>query len=154
MLTQESSLMELMTTITRVSRSYKSLCDKLAARYGLTQAIAWPVLAISRKGDGVRPSTVAEEVGLGPSSVVRLIDNLVASGYVERRNDVTDRRAKRLFLTERGHQIVPPLEAELANLRKMFLKDLTEGQVSICMQVFTMLDNSIRNHRRHVSQVD
>ena len=139
--------MELMTTFTRVSRSYKSLCDRLAAKYGLTQAIAWPVLAISRKGDGVRPSIVAEEVGLEPSSVVRLIDNLVASGYVERRDDLTDRRAKLLFLTERGHQIVPPLEAELAKLRKTLLKDMTEEQFAICSEVFQILNQSIREYR-------
>ena len=36
MLAKEQSLMELMTTFTRVSRSYKSLCDRLAAKYGLT----------------------------------------------------------------------------------------------------------------------
>ena len=147
MLVKEQSLMELMTTFTRVSRSYKSLCDRLAAKYGLTQAIAWPVLAISRKGDGVRPSVVAEEVGLEPSSVVRLIDNLVASGYVERRDDATDRRAKLLFLTERGHQIVAPLEAELAHLRNTLLKDMTEEQFAICSEVFQILNQSIRKYR-------
>lgn len=147
MLAKEQSLMELMTTFTRVSRSYKSLCDRLAAKYGLTQAIAWPVLAISRKGDGVRPSVVAEEVGLEPSSVVRLIDNLVASGYVERRDDATDRRAKLLFLTERGHQIVAPLEAELAHLRNTLLKDMTEEQFAICSEVFQILNQSIRKYR-------
>ncbi len=136
-----------MTTITRVSRSYKSLCDRLAAKYGLTQAIAWPVLAISRKGDGVRPSVVAEEVGLEPSSVVRLIDNLVASGYVERRDDITDRRAKLLFLTEQGRQIVPPLEAELSNLRNTLLKDMTAEQFAGCSEVFQILNHSIRKYK-------
>ncbi len=139
--------MELMTTITRVSRSYKSLCDRLAVRYGLTQAIAWPVLAISRKGDGVRPSVVAEEVGLEPSSVVRLIDNLVASGYVERRDDMTDRRAKLLFLTDFGRRNVPLLEAEIAQLRNDLLKGLTNDQVMTCLEVFKSLNNSIRDYR-------
>ncbi len=147
MLAKEQSLMELMTTFTRVSRSYKSLCDRLAAKYGLTQAIAWPVLAISRKGDGVRPSVVAEEVGLEPSSVVRLIDNLVTSGYVERRDDTTDRRAKLLFLTERGHQIVPPLEAELTHLRNTLLKDMTPEQFAGCSEVFQILSHSIRKYK-------
>lgn len=139
--------MELMTTITRVSRSYKSLCDKLASKYGLTQAIAWPILSIARKGGGVRPSVVAEDVGLEPSSIVRLIDNLVASGYVERRDDTTDRRAKLLFLTEMGQENVTHLEAEIASLRNTLLKDLTEEQFAVCSTVFQILSDSIRNYR-------
>ena len=147
MLANEQSLMELMTTIIRVSRAYKSLCDKLSSKYGLTQATAWPVLSISRQGDGVRPSAVAEDVGLEPSSVVRLIDNLVASGYVERRSDKTDRRAKLLFLTERGKAIVPPLEEELANLRNTLLKDMTDEEFFVCLRVFQKLNSSIKEHR-------
>lgn len=146
--------MELMTTITRVSRSYKSLCDKLASKYGLTQAIAWPILSIARKGGGVRPSVVAEDVGLEPSSIVRLIDNLVASGYVERRDDTTDRRAKLLFLTEMGQENVTRLETEITELRKTLLHDLTEEQFSVCMQVFITLGKSIKSYSQNVSKVD
>ncbi len=139
--------MELMTTITRVSRSYKALCDRLSAKYGLTQAIAWPVLSISRLGDGVRPSTVAEAVGIEPSSVVRLIDNLVSSGYVERRNDDTDRRAKLLFLTDQAKKTVPLLEAELAELRQSLLKGLSDEEISKCMKFFTVLGSSIQSYK-------
>jgi MarR family transcriptional regulator for hemolysin len=90
---------------------------------------------------------VAEDVGLEPSSVVRLIDNLVASGYVERRSDKTDRRAKLLFLTERGKAIVTPLEAELANLRNTLLKDMTDEEFAVCQEVFQKLNSSIKEHR-------
>ena len=57
--------MELMITMTQVSRAYKAVCDRLASRFGLTQAIAWPIVAISRLGDGVRPGVIAEAVGIG-----------------------------------------------------------------------------------------
>ena len=96
------SLMELMITMTQVSRAYKAVCDRFASRFGLTQAIAWPIVAISRLGDGVRPGVIADAVGIEPSSVVRLIDQLVAAGLLERHEDANDRRARLLFLTEKG----------------------------------------------------
>lgn len=34
MLTNDRSLMELMITMTQVSRSYKAACDKVAPQYG------------------------------------------------------------------------------------------------------------------------
>ena len=98
--------MELMITMTQVSRSYKAACDKVAAQYGLTQAVAWPIVAISRMGDGVRPGVIADAVGIEPSSVVRLIDLLADSGLIERRSDTNDRRAKLIFLTPEGHKKV------------------------------------------------
>ena len=58
MSTNDRSLMELMITMTQVSRSYKAACDKVAAQYGLTQAVAWPIVAISRMGDGVDRKSV------------------------------------------------------------------------------------------------
>lgn len=61
------SLMELMITMTQVSRAYKAVCDRFASRFGLTQAIAWPIVAISRLGDGVRPGVIADAVGIEPS---------------------------------------------------------------------------------------
>ena len=90
----DRSLMELMITMTQVSRAYKAVCDRLASRFGLTQAIAWPIVAISRLGDGVRPGVIAEAVGIEPSSVVRLVDQLVAAGLIERREEsrIIDRR--------------------------------------------------------------
>ena len=143
----DRSLMELMITMTQVSRAYKAVCDKLASRFGLTQAIAWPIVAISRLGDGVRPGVIAEAVGIEPSSVVRLIDQLVASGLIERRNDANDRRARLLFLTDEGRRKAGEIEMALVPLRRQLLNGLSEHDLDICMHVFKTLGESIEKHR-------
>ena len=45
---------------------------------------------------------IAARAGMTPQSVGELIDDLEARGYVERRPDPADRRAKRIHLTDRG----------------------------------------------------
>src|SRR5215472_6131349 len=44
-------------------------------------------------------------------SLVRLLDRLVEHGLLERRHDLKDRRANRLFLTARGKQLVDDLDS-------------------------------------------
>lgn len=45
---------------------------------------------------------IAALAGMTPQSVGGLVDDLEARGYVERRPDPADRRAKRIHLTDRG----------------------------------------------------
>jgi DNA-binding MarR family transcriptional regulator len=52
--------------------------------------------------DGVRPTELARLTGAHKQFVGRLIDELEQLGYVERRPDPADRRAKLVVPTERG----------------------------------------------------
>ena len=51
---------------------------------------------------GLRQKAIAEEIGVGPSSMSELIDKLENDGYVERRTDPSDKRATLVALTEKG----------------------------------------------------
>jgi DNA-binding MarR family transcriptional regulator len=52
--------------------------------------------------DGVRATELARLSGRHKQIVGRIVDELEELGYVERRPDPTDRRAKLIFPTERG----------------------------------------------------
>src|SRR4051812_9866863 len=110
----DHTLMNLAMSLTRTARAYRSVADRLASNYGLSQATAWPVIMISRLGDGVRPGAVAEALGLEPSSLVRVIDQLIDAGLVARHEDASDRRAKTLHLTAEGRRRAAQLEKALA----------------------------------------
>lgn len=60
------------------------------------------VMAPLTMEDGLRLTDLATGAAIAPQSMNELVDDLVAKGYVERRPDKLDRRAKRLHLTERG----------------------------------------------------
>jgi DNA-binding MarR family transcriptional regulator len=70
--------------------------------------------------DGLMTRTLAELAGMTAQSMGELVDELERLGYVQRRPDARDRRAKRVFLTERGQanvqasgDIVRRIEARL-----------------------------------------
>jgi len=71
--------------------------------------------------DGIRATDLARLTGRHKQIIGRLVDELEALGYVERRPDPLDRRAKLIFPTERGldqvrlgDQIVAEIEARHA----------------------------------------
>jgi DNA-binding MarR family transcriptional regulator len=54
--------------------------------------------------DGLRLTDIAARAGITAQSAGELVDDLESKGYLERRPDPVDRRAKRIYLTERGRK--------------------------------------------------
>ena len=54
--------------------------------------------------DGLRLIDLAARAGITAQSMGELVDDLEVKGYLERRPDPDDRRAKRIYLTERGRK--------------------------------------------------
>ena len=53
---------------------------------------------------GMSQQQLHEKTAIDPSSMVAVIDELEAAGLAERRPDPEDRRARTIFLTDRGEQ--------------------------------------------------
>ena len=66
----------------------------------LKRDVVLPFLLCSR--DGMKQKEIADEIRVSPSTLSEMINRLVEDGYVERKADEDDRRAKTLFLTEEG----------------------------------------------------
>jgi MarR family transcriptional regulator for hemolysin len=139
----DKTLMSLTHTLVHVARAYKAAADQLTADFDLSHASAWPVLMISRLGDGARPGVIADAVGIEAPSLVRIIDQLVASGLVLRQDDPSDRRAKTLSLTAEGHRIAERLEKALAPFRRALFGDMPQADVEACLRVLQGLDQRL-----------
>lgn len=89
--------------------------------------------------DGLRLNDLATRAGITPQSMGQFVDELEDLGYVERRPDPDDRRAKRIHLTRRGKRsnqvewkVVGEVETALENvLGKKRLGDLRKALTSI-----------------------
>jgi DNA-binding MarR family transcriptional regulator len=57
------------------------------------------------------PSELAKSIGLSPAAAGRAVDALARQGIVSRREDLEDRRVKRLALTEHGQDCVNRISA-------------------------------------------
>lgn len=141
---QDELFMRLTNALTRVSRAYKTSADKVASQYGLSQATAWPAVMINQMGDGVRPGEVAEALGLDPSSVVRVIDQLIAAELLTREEDANDRRARLLTLTEDGRQRVRQIGKAMRPFRRKLFADIDRADLEACLRVLDKLGKAIK----------
>lgn len=95
-----------------VSRMRRTLFDVRMKPLGITRS-QWSVLAaLSRGGnDGVMQIELARQMDVGKVTIGGLILRLEKIGYVRREGDAKDRRARRVFITEKGFDIIQQMEA-------------------------------------------
>jgi MarR family transcriptional regulator for hemolysin len=113
---------QLVAQLVESSRLLRNYIDHRAKTRGTTRA-QWIVLFRLREQEGLSQVDLADVLELQPISLVRLLDRLVERGLLERRHDPKDRRANRLFLTERGRQLVDDLDS----LRDAIASDILHG---------------------------
>lgn len=92
----------------------KQLGRRLEAQ-GFTSAETRAVMHLS-VCEGISQAGLADRLNVTPITLARLVDRLEKAGWVERRTDPGDRRANRLYLTDRGTAIVGSLRDECMNL--------------------------------------
>src|SRR6201986_4324165 len=72
---------------------------------GLTRAQC-KVLGYLARNEGINQAGLADLLEIRPMTLVRQIDRMQEAGWIERRPDPTDRRARRLFLTEKARPVL------------------------------------------------
>ena len=76
--------------------------------------------------DGLRLTDMAARAGITVQSMGELVDDLQAKGYLERRPDPSDRRAKRIHLTDRGRRNVHVAKRATAHVEEHLAEVLGE----------------------------
>ena len=100
---------------------------RLAENYGLTQS-EFRCLRLFNKNDVLNNKQVAERMNLSPSRLTRIIDGLVAKGYIIRQIEPSDRRNMKVELSKRGKVIVQKLNDAYVNIHKEILEDIDRTQ--------------------------
>ncbi len=88
-----------------IARLMRKRYEQRARPLGLTRAQG-QVLAHLQRREGINQSGLAELLELEPITLARLIDRMEEAGLVQRRADPADRRAHRLYLTERAGPVL------------------------------------------------
>lgn len=91
-----------------VSRLLRRAFDERARTIGVTRP-QWRMLTTLSRHEGVNQGRLADLLDVEAITLCRMVDRLSEAGLVERRSDPSDRRAWRIFLTERAHPILDEL---------------------------------------------
>jgi DNA-binding MarR family transcriptional regulator len=91
------------------------------------------VLSLLARHEGINQGGLAEILEVEPITLGRMIDRLQDAGMVERRHDPADRRAWRLFLTDKGNQLIDQLRPLALETLETALDGLDDAQRAAMM---------------------
>jgi MarR family transcriptional regulator for hemolysin len=107
-----------------VARLLRTAFDRRVKSLGLTRS-QWWVLNHLFRNDGATQSELADILEVEKATLGRLLDRLEQKGWIRRKADVGDRRAKRVFLTEEVEPALKAMRAAAAELRRDALAGLS-----------------------------
>lgn len=96
-------------TVAMLGRAYSLLGFQIVdgvVGAGFPQKPSHSAVFAQIRPEGSRLTALARGANMTPQAMGELVDELEALGYVERRPDPTDRRAKLIVLTPRGQECV------------------------------------------------
>jgi MarR family transcriptional regulator for hemolysin len=123
-----------------LARRWRRVIDHELAKAGLTDATWTPLIHLKEGGDDISQTELALRVGLDGSSLVRLLDLLEGKGFIERRVDSNDRRARRILLTPAGEAEVARIRAQLYCVERALLGDLDDPEMLAMVQGLEAID--------------
>ncbi|MCJ8139009.1 MarR family winged helix-turn-helix transcriptional regulator [Falsirhodobacter halotolerans] len=109
------------TNIIMLGRRWRRLVDQDARTLGFTEAVWPPLLHLGLSGGGITQTALAARAGVDGSTLVRAVTQLIDAGLIERRPDMNDRRARRLYLTNKGEAAVLAITRIMTDLETRML---------------------------------
>jgi MarR family transcriptional regulator, transcriptional regulator for hemolysin len=127
-----------------VARMLRTYSDHRARELNTTRA-QWAVLARLQRCEGYKQSELAEALDIAPITLARLIDKLAAARMVERRADPADRRAHRLYLTDKAIPALSALGVLAEDVMGRALAGLDDATIEAILKGLGTIKANVRN---------
>ncbi len=125
-----------------IARMLRRNFDRRAQSFGLTRS-QWMVLMHLKRKNGMRQNELAKLLEIKPISITRLIDRLVKDDWVERRDDPVDRRAKRIYLTDKVEPLIGKLRDIGLKIREESLLGISNEQREVLMKMLVQIRTNV-----------
>jgi len=125
------------------SRAWRQAVDRRLKYLGVSQA-SWMTIAVAAKARSpLSQSELADRLAVEGATMVAMVDRLVKAGLVVREPSTTDRRVKRILLTEAGTLLYDKVRAEAAAFRKELLAHIDPKKLLAATELLEGLEGII-----------
>jgi len=101
------------------------------------------VLAFLSRRDGMTQTALAADLDLTKVAIGGLLDRMETAGFVERRADQNDGRARRVFLTRAGAKIVNTIRESVENIEMDILGRIPEEALAQAADTLKTLKDTL-----------
>ncbi|HUX72574.1 MAG TPA: MarR family transcriptional regulator [Steroidobacteraceae bacterium] len=125
------------------ARAWRQALDHRLKHLGMSQA-SWLAIAVTAKAKApLSQSELAAQLGVEGATIVAMIDRLAKAGLVVRAPSPTDRRVKRIALTDEGTRLYAKLRAEADAFRREILAQVDPKALGIAAEILERLQQIV-----------
>jgi DNA-binding MarR family transcriptional regulator len=124
-----------------VSRLRRVVVDRALKPLGVTRSQWWLLAFLSRR-DGMTQTALAADLDLSKVAIGGLVDRVEALGFVERRADKSDGRARRVF-TRSGAKMVSVIRENVQQVELEIVGGLSDAEMSAAAATLAKLKNTL-----------
>jgi DNA-binding MarR family transcriptional regulator len=125
-----------------VSRLRRVVVDRALKPLGITRS-QWWVLAFLSRRDGMTQTALAADLDLTKVAIGGLLDRMETAGFVERRADHNDGRARRVYLTRAGAKIVTAIRESVEAVELEILNRISEPALQQAAETLRTLKETL-----------
>jgi len=103
----------------------------------------FPVLMLLSREQNITQETLVRHYHLDKGTIARAVKKLETAGYIRRITDPGNRRAVRLFLTEKGEQALPALHAINRAWETLVFSGLSAQEKKICRSLMQTVARNV-----------
>ncbi len=126
-------------TLFKMMRMY----NLYAAENGITQGIGYVLILITK--EGVPATKIAPLMGMGTSSLTRLLKTMETDGLIYRQPDKQDKRVVRIFLTEKGVHLREKAKSIVLNFNEKLFKKINKREMDAFIKVSSIIRDQIHD---------
>jgi DNA-binding MarR family transcriptional regulator len=125
-----------------VSRLRRVVVDRSLKPLGITRS-QWWVLAFLSRRDGMTQTALAADLDLTKVAIGGLLDRMEDAGFIERRADRNDGRARRVYLTRAGAKMVNTIREKVESTELEILSRVPEEQLNQAADTLRTLKDTL-----------
>lgn len=135
--------------LTNFFHGFKGKEKILAVEMGLTLPQFFVLMIVNAKNN-CKMSELAKELSLNFGTATGIVDRLVRDGYLKRERDEKDRRIVRIYLTDKGKDIIAKIhekrQEKLVSLLEKFEEKDFEDLFAIFQRTLPAIVAGLRNY--------
>ncbi|WP_253198366.1 MarR family winged helix-turn-helix transcriptional regulator [Clostridium gasigenes] len=140
----KEDIMHLIKLNNKIFRTTQVYLDKVLKEYELSSG-SYPYLLTLRENEGISQNKISKELGHDKAMSARTITKLIKLGYFNRKEDEDDSRAYKLYLTEKGKDVIPKVIDKVRKLIDIITRDLNEEEKITTMDSLDKILSNIKN---------
>jgi DNA-binding MarR family transcriptional regulator len=143
--------MELLREIGVIARSLDSISNIEFKEVDLSKGQYLYIVRICEH-PGIIQEKLAEMIKVDRTTAARAIMKLEEKGFIEKRDDVDNRRIKKLFPTAKGLEIYPFIVREHKHSDSVALEGFSEDEADILLRLLRRVRKNVEKDWEHVKK--